>query len=62
MAKVDRKNIMSKQQIKNLDLMIQEVDKCNNYFTNHVGSHDNDYIRKVFIIVAVIVSMAIILV
>lgn len=52
---------MNKKQIENLDLMIQEVDNCNNYFTNHVSSHDNDYIRKVLIILAVIVSVAIIL-
>ena len=60
MAKVDRKNIMNKQ-IENLDMMIQEVDSCNNYFNNHVSSHDNDYIRKVLIILVVIVSVAIII-
>ena len=52
---------MNKKQIENLDTMIQEVDNCNNYFSNHVSCHDNDYIRKVFIVLVAIVSMAIIL-
>jgi len=53
---------MNNQQSENLNSMIQEVDTCNNYFTNHVSLHDNDYIRKVFIILVAIVSMAIILI
>ncbi len=53
---------MNKQEIENLNSMIQEVDNCNNYFDNHVSSHDNDHIRKVFIVLVAIVSMAIILV
>lgn len=50
------------KQSENLSLMIKEVDTCNNYFDNHVSVHDNDYIRKVFIILVVIISMGILLI
>lgn len=46
-------------QSKKLNAMINEVEDCNTYFTNHVGSHDNDYIRKTFIILVVIATIGI---
>lgn len=49
-------------QSKKLNTMIEEVDTCNTYFTNHVSSHDNDYIRKVFIILVTIITIGILFV
>lgn len=50
------------KQIEKLNTMINEFEDCNTYFTNHVSSHDNDYIRKIFIILVVVITIGILLV
>ena len=50
------------KQIKNLNTMIEEVETCNTYFNNHVSLHDNDYIRKVFIVLVIIGTLGLLLV
>jgi hypothetical protein len=34
------------EQIKILDVALEDVDTCNTCITNHVGTHGKDYVRK----------------
>ena len=46
-------------EIKQFEEILEEVDTCNTYFSNHVGSHNQDYIRKGLIILQAIVILGI---
>ena len=45
---------------KNIESILQDIDSCNTYFSNHVGIHDEEMIRRGILIVLNVVAVVII--
>ncbi len=44
---------------KKLNTNLRHMDSCNKYFSNHVGSHTEDYVRKGIIILQMVAMLTI---
>lgn len=44
---------------KKLNSNIRKMDSCNKYFSNHVGNHAEEYVRKGIIILQIVVILSI---
>lgn len=46
----------------NLKLLIKDVEMCNKYFSNHVGKHGEDMLRKGILLLQLAIVLAILVV